>query len=592
LEISEYPRMLRRRWVAIVVVTGIMLIFAWLTVPTASQAARERRQDVTYRATHTLLAEPGAKTMLDRWSLLVSTGPIPQSVAAELSATNVTPLNQDPGKQPGGARARTLNIGKIFVRVATDPSASSLGITVIDARRATAEHVADLLASKLRSSVQAEAVAHYDSAQAAAIAAVARSQARADALRVRLLGGGPDTQVAYDNAVQELGAAQRALSGLENQGRPAPLLRTLDNARAERIVTVTGIQAPKGRTTRLLLGGALGLVLGLGLAMVLERLDASVRGVAIAETAAGLPVIAEIPHVRIRKGTRYEILSLTMPKSLFAEAYRGLRTSISLMSMAHATGAHVARQGSTGDDELVIAPEPQVILVASPGPSEGKSTTSANLATTYAGMGSSVVVIDLDFRRQKLHRFFQACPTPHLENTGTRERPTIDFDGLIQPTNVPGVRFLGSAPRNTVPEHALLLARAAIARAREVADIVILDAPPLLLTNDAKDLIPYADALVLLARDGRTHRRGLERTSQLLRRLDAPVVGLGLIESRSSGSYGYYRYGYGYGYGSGSPQRRPPRARLTRDTKSDIDLTAAEEPHDTKRARLRVWPRR
>jgi Mrp family chromosome partitioning ATPase len=206
-------------------------------------------------------------------------------------------------------------------------------------------------------------------------------------------------------------------------------------------------------------------------------------------------------------------------------------------------------------------------------------------------MGSTVVVIDLDFRRQKLHRFFQVSPTPHLENTGTRTTPDIDFANLVQPTNVPGVRFVGSAPRNSVPEHALLLARAAIARAREVADVVILDAPPLLLTNDAKDLIPYADAIVLLTRDGKTHHKGLERAAQLLRRLDAPVVGLGLIESRTVGSYGYYRYGYGYGYGGGYgyPSRKPPKTRITRVPGSDGTLL--EEPADGRKSRLRVWRR-
>jgi Mrp family chromosome partitioning ATPase len=324
--------------------------------------------------------------------------------------------------------------------------------------------------------------------------------------------------------------------------------------------------------------------------MVLERMDASIRGVANAEAASQLPVIAEIPHVRIRKSNRYAILSLTMPKSLFAEAYRGLRTSISLMSMAHSTGAN-----AHGDDDVqVIPPEPKVILIASPGPSEGKSTSAANLAVSYAGMGSTVVVIDLDFRRQKLHRFFQTTAGPYLENVGTREAPAIDFDALVQATNTPGVRFVPSAPRNTVPEQALLLAREAIAKAREVADVVILDAPPLLLTNDAKDLIPYADALVLLTREGKTHRKALERATQLLRRFDAPVVGLTLIGGRSSNTgYGYgYGYGGAYGYGYGYGASKPPKKRLTRPTTyQDTPDGAAPEPEE-KRSRLRVWHRR
>jgi Mrp family chromosome partitioning ATPase len=354
-----------------------------------------------------------------------------------------------------------------------------------------------------------------------------------------------------------------------------------------KVVTDVGFQTPKGRTTRLLLGLLLGVVLGLGVAFGLERLDSTIRGIANAENASQLPVIADIPFMRMRKSNRYQILSLTMPKSLFAEAYRGLRTSISLMSMAHATGLQASKGES--DDQISVSTEPKVILVASPGPSEGKSTTAANLATTYAGMGSTVIVIDLDFRRQKLHRFFGASPGPYMENTGTLENPQLDFAGLIQPTNVPGVRFFPSAPRNTVPEHALLLARTAIAQAREIADVVILDAPPLLLTNDAKDLIPYADALVLLAREGKTHKKALERVSQLLRRFDAPVVGLALIGAHPSSTYGYYGYHGYYGYGYGYNQKKPPRTRMTRAT--TYEDGPPEDDTAAKAGRLRVWRR-
>src|SRR5690242_18992028 len=91
-----------------------------------------------------------------------------------------------------------------------------------------------------------------------------------------------------------------------------------------RIVKANGVSATKGRKTRLLIGGAIGLLLGLVLAFVLERIDNSVRGAAAAENASGLPVIADIPYMRIKNRCRFEILSLTMPQSLYAEAYRGL----------------------------------------------------------------------------------------------------------------------------------------------------------------------------------------------------------------------------------------------------------------------------
>ena len=69
-------------------------------------------------------------------------------------------------------------------------------------------------------------------------------------------------------------------------------------------------------------------------------------------------------------------------------------------------------------------------MIASPGPSEGKSTTTANLAACYAESGRRVIVIDLDQRRQKLHRFVDSEMEPHLDYTDDDAKATIDFDSL------------------------------------------------------------------------------------------------------------------------------------------------------------------
>jgi Mrp family chromosome partitioning ATPase len=578
--------MIKRRWPAIVAAATIMLAFAWLTVPSASQTAREKRQDVSYRAAHTMISEGYVGESLARLSLLLTAGKLPNEVAKEMSAGRVQPQPPDAPKGTGRRRGRTASIGSSTVRVVGDAGTGSLSIIVFDRNPERAVRMANLFADKLKTYLETRAKAEYDSQYKALSDSVAVLRTRVDALRPLREGPDPNGRITYNAALNELRQGEARLANFENHGPSLPQLRTLTEAHAVKIVNEVGFQTPRSRTTRLLLGLLIGLVLGLGIAMALERLDSSIRGIASAEKTSQLPVIADIPYVRIRKSSRYHILSLTMPKSLFAEAYRGLRTSISLMSMAHTTALRITKDGS--DEPIPVSVEPKVILIASPGPSEGKSTTAANLATTYSGMGSSVIVIDLDFRRQKLHRFFHTTAGPHLENIGTLDDPRIDFAGLIQPTSVPGVRFLPSAPRNTVPEHALLLARAAIAHAREVADVVILDAPPLLLTNDAKDLIPYADALVLLAREGKTHRKALERACELLRRFDAPVVGLALIGAHTTSSYGYYGY-YGYGYGYG--QKKPPRSRVTRPTAYD-DEVVLDPTAEAKPSRLRVWPRR
>ncbi len=304
---------------------------------------------------------------------------------------------------------------------------------------------------------------------------------------------------------------------------------------------------PVAMKPRLVLGFMVGFLLGALVAFLVGKLDSSVFGVQSTETAARLPVLAEIPHVSTSRRRRFEVLTQLSPLSGVADSYRGLRTSIGLMWLAN--------ESETGRTE------PRTLIIASPGPNEGKSTSSANLAAAYAEMGKNVVVVDLDFRRQRLHKFLGANAEPHLANLGTLSQPVVDLDAITQASSIPGVRFIGSAAPDSTPAEASVAGRAAIRAARESADIVIIDTPPLLLTNDTFDLLDMADAVLLLVRDGRTKSAALTRAAQQLRRLDAPVLGIALIgavSSRPGYGYGYgygYRYGYsygGYGYGYGA----------------------------------------
>jgi succinoglycan biosynthesis transport protein ExoP len=554
MDLHEYPRMLRRRWPIVVVVTAILVAAAWLTAP-SSQAEKNSDDDVTFRATSTLIVVDDSRgTNLPRWQLLAAEGDIPERVAAQFGGSAGV---ANSGRAVRNNQERNVTIAGTPVKLTTDGAAGSITFVTTDRSRERAVQVADALGAELINQLNEEARQHYDASIASRQARLAEAETAVDAAYQALSVNFDDQNLRqrYDVADDVRDRIQAELNDLRNEGEPGAPLEVLQKAKIEEVGSNT-LQGPTSKATRGLLGGGLGVLLGLALILMLERADRSIRNVTGAESASQLPVIAEIPYVKMRKRHRFDILSLTVPKSLFAEAYRGLRTSISLMAMAHWSGASAAGGSTRGSLALdpTSAPlpgEPKVILVTSPGPNEGKSTTAANLATSYAGMGSSVIVIDLDFRRQKLFRFFGADVGPHLENVGTLDAPEIDVDRLVQPTNTPGVRFLASAPRDVVPEQALLTARAAIASARDRADVVILDAPPLLLTNDTYDLMPYTDALVLLAREGKTHRTALVRATQLLRRLEAPVIGLVLVAARSSTTgYGYgNHYGYGYGYG-------------------------------------------
>jgi capsular exopolysaccharide synthesis family protein len=245
-----------------------------------------------------------------------------------------------------------------------------------------------------------------------------------------------------------------------------------------------------------------------------------------------------------------------------AEAYRSLRTSIIAMWQRHP----IAHGNGDGNGHLGPAWRPlRTLLITSPGPAEGKSVSAVNLAATFAETGASVIVIDADFRRPQLDRYFQRPAVPNLGDLGL-DMTTHDFEAVLQDTNIPGVRFAASSPPKSSPGAAMATAKAAVGIAKELADIVIIDSPPLLLANDASDLSTFADATVLLVRAGWTRHKAVASSADLLRRLEATTVGVVLVGAEHGthdGYYGYYGYyGYGYGYGRGEGVEESLRHRL------------------------------
>jgi capsular exopolysaccharide synthesis family protein len=196
----------------------------------------------------------------------------------------------------------------------------------------------------------------------------------------------------------------------------------------------------------------------------------------------------------------------------------------------------------------------RALLVTSPGPAEGKSISVVNLAAAFAETGMSVIIIDADFRRPTQYRYLDRPKSPNLGDVDITCEPE-DLEAVLQDTEVPGVRLAASAPTRSDPGHAIAVAKSAVRAATQLADLVIVDSPPLLLANDAADLALGVDAAVLLARAGWTRRSGIVASADLMRRLEAPVIGIVIVGAEHgvrAGYYGYYGY-YGYGYGYAHP---------------------------------------
>jgi capsular exopolysaccharide synthesis family protein len=285
----------------------------------------------------------------------------------------------------------------------------------------------------------------------------------------------------------------------------------------------------------MILAGFLGLLAGVGLVFLRERFDTRIRTKEAAEQHFDLPVLAEIPYVRGWR-RRSTIAVVTHPKSAVSDSFRVLAASI-------------VRRPPT---------PPQAILVTGPGPGEGKSTVAANLAAAFAEVGKKVLVVSCDLHRPSIHTLF-GVPNSRGLTDALRSQPdgnTI-VNGQGWRTAMPNVRLV---PSGQIPEKpgellASPLMRQVIAEAREVADVVLIDTAPILAASDATHLFPLVDAVLVVGRAGRTTTLSAQRTSELLLRLGAPVVGATLNGSTEArlprGYYGYYADG----------QRRERRSR-------------------------------
>ena len=152
----------------------------------------------------------------------------------------------------------------------------------------------------------------------------------------------------------------------------------------------------------------------------------------------------------------------------------------------------------------------------------------ANLATVFAEADYSVLVINCDFRRPRLHRYLGGS----------------DEARKVVQSDIPGVRMVNNvlSSSNSNPAEVTAAQRRVIEAARGIFDIILLDTAPLLSTNDASELVGVSDVVVLVARSGRTTKPAAARATEVLQRLEATVAGVALLGARYVPSAQYYYY--------------------------------------------------
>jgi capsular exopolysaccharide synthesis family protein len=290
------------------------------------------------------------------------------------------------------------------------------------------------------------------------------------------------------------------------------------------------------------LGALVGLVAGVGLAVLREALDTRIRNERDVEAISDAPIIGGIAFDS--STSQNPLVVKDDPRSPRSESFRTLRTNLQFLNVGDAESSFV---------------------ISSSIPGEGKSTSAANLAIAIALAGKKVVIVDADLRKPKLAEYLGLEGGAGLTDV---------LVGRAQPSDVIqrwGDTNLYVLPAGKVPPNpSELLGSAAMVsliRGLEKSfDTVLFDAPPLLPVTDAAILAKNTSGVLLMVASGRAHKAQVRGSVTALQNVGARVAGIvmTMMPTRGPDSYGYGRYGYGYGYGYGAESEGTKRKQKSR----------------------------
>ncbi len=364
------------------------------------------------------------------------------------------------------------------------------------------------------------------------------------------IAAAPATETEEGQLSEQVQTIQKMSEELQGELQKAKMAEAVEAGQVE-IVDLAKVPygaIPSGGTRKVALGVIVALLLGIGLAVVVDGMNTSIRRRTDIERMLQVPGLAVIPRLvrntavdrglqralpkktgngasrPPRKKTIEELVTVTDMRSASAEAYRTLRTNL-IFSQAVQTL--------------------RTVLVTSASPGEGKTTTAANLAVSFAQHGMRVLLIDCDLRRGRLHKIFQIPREPGMTELVIGQE---EAEGVIRQTDITGLYVIASG--NLPPNPSELLGgermRKTLASLSEAFDLIVIDTPPLLAASDGAILATLSDGVVLVLRAGSTEGEAAQQAIQQLAGVGARVVGAVLNDPDAKvPTYGgYYHYEY------------------------------------------------
>jgi receptor protein-tyrosine kinase len=290
-------------------------------------------------------------------------------------------------------------------------------------------------------------------------------------------------------------------------------------------------------------GMVLGLFLGLGLAFARTALDNTIKNKEALDEITDVGLVGVIPFDKEVRN-QPSILFDARGHSAIAESFRRLRTNLQF---------------------LAVDNPPRVILVTSSVSSEGKSTTSLNIALALAEADNKVVLVDGDLRRPALNKYLNALGSVGFSSVLSGGATLSE---VLQETGFANLTFLaaGTTPPNPSELLGSLAAQKVLSELREQFDYVIVDSAPLLAVTDSAILATKTDGALLVCRLGQTKREQLGHAVGSLEDVGATLLGAIFTMAPTRGASGYgYSYGYSYQYYG---QEQPKGKRLGRQSAS------------------------
>ena len=294
---------------------------------------------------------------------------------------------------------------------------------------------------------------------------------------------------------------------------------------------------PKLKNT-LIYGFIAGILISMIIILLIEYLDQSIRSIDTIQKL-GISVIGVIPQVtnKNQKLSKYledneysnRLITFLDPLNPVSEAYRSIRTNILYSNL-----------------EKNI----KTIMVSSPGPSEGKTTTAINIAITYAQLGRKTVIVDTDLRKPMLHKIFDIKREIGVSDY-LNDIENLKIETIIKETEVENLSVIPSG--KLMPNPSELLGsknmKKVILELKNNFDLVIFDTPPIIPVTDSRVVANQIDSMLLIVKSGQTDYHQLSRAKTLLDSVNTSLVGCVLNAfSSKHGAYGDYASYYEYYY--------------------------------------------